>query len=53
MMAGASYSIIEDRERYRSLKYIYIAPIYIPAYLFGRAVARFLTGTMAVVIRSA
>ena len=50
MMAGASYSILEDRERYRSLKYIYIAPIYIPAYLFGRAVARFLTGTMAVVI---
>ena len=50
MMAGASFSILEDRERYRSLKYIYVAPIYIPAYLFGRAVARFLTGTMAVVV---
>ncbi len=50
VMAGASYSILDDRERYRSLKYIYIAPISIPIYLFGRAVARFVTGTIAVVI---
>lgn len=50
VMAGASYSILDDRERYRSLKYIYIAPISLPFYLFGRAVARFITGTIAVVI---
>lgn len=50
VMAGASYSILDDRERYRSLKYIYIAPVNIPIYLFGRAVARFITGTIAVVI---
>lgn len=50
VMAGASYSILDDRERYRSLKYIYIAPVSIPIYLFGRAVARFITGTIAVVI---
>jgi ABC-2 type transport system permease protein len=50
VMAGASYSILDDREHYRTLKYLYIAPINIPLYLFGRAVARFLTGTLAVVI---
>lgn len=50
VMAGASYSILDDRERYRSLKYIYISPVNIPIYLFGRAVARFITGTIAVVI---
>lgn len=50
VMAGASYSILDDRERYRSLKYIYLAPINIPIYLFGRAVARFITGTIAVAI---
>lgn len=50
VMAGASYSILDDRERYRSLKYIYIAPIHIPVYLFGRAVARFVTGTIAVIV---
>ena len=50
VMAGGSYSILDDRERYRSLKYIYIAPINIPIYLLGRAVARFITGTIAVFI---
>ena len=50
VMSGASYSILEDRERYRTLKYLCIAPISIPMYLFGRAVARFLTGTVAVFV---
>jgi len=50
VMAGASYSILDDRERYRTLKYLYIAPISIPLYLFGRAMARFITGSLAVVI---
>lgn len=50
VLAGASYSILDDRERYRTLKYLYIAPINIPIYLFGRAVARFVTGSLAVVI---
>lgn len=50
VLAGASYSILDDRERYRTLKYLYVAPISIPVYLFGRAVARFITGSLAVVI---
>jgi ABC-2 type transport system permease protein len=50
VLAGASYSILDDRERYRTLKYLYVAPINIPLYLFGRAVARFITGTLAVAI---
>jgi len=50
IVAGASYSILDDRERYRSLKYLYIAPVSIPVYMFGRAVARFATATLAVAI---
>jgi len=50
IMAGASYSVLDDRERYRTLKYLYIAPISMPMYLIGRAVARFVIGTLAVVI---
>jgi ABC-2 type transport system permease protein len=50
VMAGGSFSIIDDRERYRTLKYIYIAPISVPVYMIGRAVARFVTGSMAVAI---
>lgn len=50
VLAGASFSVLDDRERYRSLKYLYIAPIAIPIYMLGRAVARFLTGSLAVVV---
>jgi ABC-2 type transport system permease protein len=50
VMAGGSYSILDDRERYRTLKYIFISPINIPVYMFGRAAARFITGTIAVII---
>ena len=49
VMAGASFSILDDRERYRTLKYLFVAPISQPLYLFGRAVARFVTGTELVV----
>jgi len=50
VMAGTSYAILDDRERYRTLKYLYVAPISVPVYLVGRAVARFVIGTLAVAI---
>jgi ABC-2 type transport system permease protein len=50
VMAGTSFSILDDRERYRTLKYIYIAPVNVPLYLVGRAMAKFVIGTLAVVI---
>ena len=50
VMTGVSWAIIDDREHYRTLKYIYIAPINIPIYLLGRGVARFLTASFAVII---
>jgi ABC-2 type transport system permease protein len=50
VMTGVSWAVIDDREHYKTLKYMYIAPIRIPFYLFGRGVARFLTGSFAVLI---
>jgi ABC-2 type transport system permease protein len=50
VMTGVSWAVIDDREHYRTLKYMYIAPISIPTYLLGRGVARFITGTFSVVI---
>jgi ABC-2 type transport system permease protein len=50
IMTGVSWAIVDDREHYRTLKYIYTAPVNIPLYLIGRGVARFLTATFAVVI---
>jgi ABC-2 type transport system permease protein len=50
VMAGVSWAVIDDREHYKTLKYMYIAPISIPFYLLGRGVSRFLIATVAVVI---
>lgn len=50
VMAGVSWAVIEDREHYKTLKYIYIAPISYPVYLLGRGVARFIIGSLSVLI---
>ncbi|MEX2161052.1 MAG: ABC transporter permease [Anaerolineales bacterium] len=50
VLAGVSWCVIEDREQYRMLKYIYIAPIHIPIYLLGRGFAKFVFGSLAVFI---
>jgi ABC-2 type transport system permease protein len=50
VMAGISWAVIDDREHYKTLKYIYISPVRVPFYLAGRGIARFLTGTISVII---
>jgi ABC-2 type transport system permease protein len=50
VMTGVSWAVLDDREHYRTLKYMYIAPIRIWLYLVGRAVARFVTGSFSVFI---
>ena len=50
VMTGVSWAVMDDREHYRTLKYMYIAPINIPFYWLGRGVSRFLVGTVAVII---
>lgn len=50
IMTGISWAVIEDREHYRMLKYMYIAPIHYPTYLLGRGVARFIFGSISVII---
>ena len=50
VMTGVSLAVIEDREHYRTLKYMYVAPISMPYYLLGRGVSRFLVATVAVLI---
>jgi ABC-2 type transport system permease protein len=49
VMVGLSWAIIDDREHYKTLKYMYIAPIHVQSYLAGRGVARFLVTTISVV----
>lgn len=50
VLSGVSWSIIDDREHYRTLKYIYIAPVKVPSFLIGRSVAKFITSSFAVII---
>jgi len=50
IMTGMAYAVIDDRERYRVLKSMYVAPIDIRLYLIGRGAARFLTGSISVLI---
>ena len=50
VMTGVSWSVIDDREHYRTLKYIYTAPVNYLVYLIGRGVARVLTGSFSVLI---
>src|SRR5512136_2638469 len=50
VMTGISWAIMDDREHYKTLKYMYVAPINIPAYLIGRGVAKFLVGSISVFI---
>lgn len=50
VIVGVSWSIVDDREHYRTLKYLYVAPIKIPVYLLGRGLARMLTSTFSVII---
>jgi len=50
IMTGISWAVIDDREHYKTLKYMYVAPINIQAYLIGRGVARFLVASITVVI---
>lgn len=50
VVTGVSWAVIDDREHYKTLKYIYTAPVSVPYYLLGRGVARILTGSFSVII---
>ncbi|OGO29388.1 MAG: hypothetical protein A2W33_05170 [Chloroflexi bacterium RBG_16_52_11] len=50
VMTGISWAVIDDREHYKTIKYIYLAPIHFPTYLLGRGVARFLITSISVAV---
>jgi ABC-2 type transport system permease protein len=53
VMTGVSWGIVDDREHYRTLKYLYVAPLSITFYLLGRAVAKEVISSLAVIITMA
>ena len=49
-VSGLAWMILDDRERYRMLKYIYVSPSPFLAVIFGRGVARIGVGAMGAAI---
>jgi ABC-2 type transport system permease protein len=49
-IAGLAWSVLDDRERYRMLKYVYVSPSDFIVVLLGRGVARVAVGAMAAII---
>lgn len=50
VLFGISWVIHEDREHYQMIRYIYIAPLKMYYYLFGRGIAKMILTTLAVII---
>ena len=50
VMSGMVQSILEDRERYRMIKYVVVTPTSLFPFLIGRSVARVLISLVAVVL---
>ncbi len=50
VLTGVGQCVVEDRERYRTMKQLYTTPINGYFYLMGRGVARLLIGLIAVLI---
>jgi ABC-2 type transport system permease protein len=49
-VSGIAWMILDDRERYRMLKYVYVSPSEFLAVLLGRGVARIAVGAMGAAI---
>ncbi len=49
-VAGLAWAVLDDRERYRMLKYVYVSPSDFLAVVFGRGVARIGVGAMGAII---
>jgi ABC-2 type transport system permease protein len=45
-VAGLAWAVLDDRERYRMLKYIYVSPSSFITVLLGRGIARLAVGAM-------
>jgi len=49
-IAGLAWAILDDRERYRMLKYLYVSPTNFLVVVLGRGVARLAVGAMGALI---
>jgi len=50
LLVGLSWAIFEDREQYKMLKYVAMAPMGLVAYLLGRSWAKFVLATLSATV---
>jgi ABC-2 type transport system permease protein len=50
LLVGLSWAVFEDREQYRMLKYVALAPMGLVAYLLGRSWAKFVIATLSAAV---
>lgn len=50
VLSGISWTVIDDREHYGMLKYVYMAPMHLYGYLLGRGMAKTAVATISVLI---
>ena len=47
MLVGIGWTVVEDREQFQILKYVYCSPVGLFTYLAGRAVTKFITAILS------
>ncbi len=50
ILVGMGWVVVEEREEYETLKYVYTSPIGIFTYLWGRSTVKFVQATLSVVL---
>ncbi len=50
VLSGVSWTVVDDREHYGMLKYVYLAPMHFYGYLLGRGMAKTLLATLSVLV---
>ena len=50
ILQGACFAVVEDREHYRMLRYMYIAPVPFPVQILGRIMVKLVIGTVGVLV---
>jgi len=49
-LQGIAFTVVEDREEYRTIRYLYLVPVPYAVYLIGRAVAKAVIASIAVIM---
>jgi ABC-2 type transport system permease protein len=50
MVVGMGWVVVEEREEYETLKYVYASPVGIFTYLWGRSTVKFVQATLSLVL---